>query len=433
MYKNKPTKYIVLFILLLLTIYILLYFYYYRKNEKKFEIALQDSVVVAEDVYSGNLGEHWGYFQFPKLYYSSDNLLVCKVANKPDSFQEYGGQYEFFVSRDLGETWEETDNVPEDHTLKMQNGCYFQGPVLQNGFSTEIEKKYEPRYISEDDSVKLYYADDILEADYKRTFLCEEYNPVTGENSIFESRLNWPYQPVIIKDGMTLPPGNGMYHFRMHSDGIICKKNNGNLLMALYSRGFDAETGETSYGKHYNLYFFESSDSARTWNFVSQILTKPEHCEEEKDGFCEPNIICVGEGKYFVIFRSGSQSPSYAAYSDDDGYTWKSIQRFDKCGVDPQLLQLDCGITLASYGRPGNYIRATDDVDCLSWCDPIRYDGYGDMDFTKWGRFSCSYTSMVALDKNTALLAYSDFQREKAKDDTSIIKSIVVRKIDIVL
>lgn len=90
-------------------------------------------------------------------------------------------------------------------------------------------------------------------------------------------------------------------------------------------------------------------------------------------------------------------------------------------GVWPCLLTLKCGVTLATYGRPGIRVRATDDPACLNWNEPIEnlesirepepYPGH------TLNTASCCYTNMVALDDRTAALVYSDF---RVKDEQGI-------------
>ena len=71
-----------------------------------------------------------------------------------------------------------------------------------------------------------------------------------------------------------------------------------------------------------------------------------------------------------------------------------------------------CGVTLATYGRPGLFLRATNDPACLQWEDRmelIHSSGERDTPGSVLNRATCSYTDMIPLDDHTAGLAYSDF------------------------
>ncbi len=120
-----------------------------------------------------------------------------------------------------------------------------------------------------------------------------------------------------------------------------------------------------------------------------------------------------------ILMRTGSGCQSFYARSTDGGKTWTKPLVFDKVGVLPQLLTLKCGVTLASYGRPGVFLRATDDPSGIEWQTPIDL----------CVKSSCCYTSMIALDDRTALLAYSDFDYPDA--DGVPQKTLMLRRISI--
>ena len=92
---------------------------------------------------------------------------------------------------------------------------------------------------------------------------------------------------------------------------------------------------------------------------------------------------------------------------------------FDDRGVWPQLLTLECGVTLASYGRPGFFIRATDDPACLRWEERIRLVEDG----TRKDKTTCSYSYLFALNDRTAGLVYTDFT---VKDENGIARKTVL-------
>lgn len=117
-------------------------------------------------------------------------------------------------------------------------------------------------------------------------------------------------------------------------------------------------------------------------------------------------------------------APVYSARSQDSGKTWSKPMVFDKVGVWPRLLALKCGVTLASYGRPGLYLRATNDPTGQKWENPI-------IIITPSGVYddTCAYSALMALDDNTALMVYSDFKHKIA--DGSTRKAIQVRRLTI--
>jgi len=126
--------------------------------------------------------------------------------------------------------------------------------------------------------------------------------------------------------------------------------------------------------------------------------------------------------------------------SFDGGKTWEKPRLFDKCGVWPCLLVLDCGVTVAGYGRPGFFLRATEDPEAENWEDPIALIPYADRsgeannppekpgDDWKFG--TCSYCDLLALSADEFLLAYSDFYYP---DDAGIKrKAVLTRRVKVV-
>jgi len=111
------------------------------------------------------------------------------------------------------------------------------------------------------------------------------------------------------------------------------------------------------------------------------------------------------------------------AYSSDDCVTWSKPEIFDDLGVFPALLTLNNGVTLATYGRPGLYLRATADPAGRKWDDRVELVAPTPV----FQQDTCAYTGMIAVDDNTAYLVYSDFQRPNAKGTP--VKTIMGRTI----
>jgi hypothetical protein len=125
------------------------------------------------------------------------------------------------------------------------------------------------------------------------------------------------------------------------------------------------------------------------------------------------SLVRVIRSKGVYLDFEKYSAESYIVRSTDGGKTWSEPAVFDDRGVWPVLLTLKCGVTLCGYGRPGFFIRATEDPACLKWEDRIEivhtdgqpepYPGH------IANRATCSYCDLVALDDRTAGLVYSDF------------------------
>jgi hypothetical protein len=152
------------------------------------------------------------------------------------------------------------------------------------------------------------------------------------------------------------------------------------------------------------------------------------------EGFTEPAMSVMPDGSVVMLMRSGcpkdptdpDRYPCFITRSTDGCRTWSKPRRFDGLGVYPQILTLECGVTLATYGRPGLYLKATGDPHGIEWCEHIQIDltpGQSDL--------SCYYTQLLPIDACTALLVYSEFYRP---DDNGVPKkSIMARTVNVVV
>ncbi|MBR6426465.1 MAG: exo-alpha-sialidase [Clostridia bacterium] len=387
----------------------------------KFDIILGEPHVVAHGPSFDEVGWYWGPYQFPSLTLLEGGKILCSFSNRPDSSTAYEFDSDIpneYVSDDGGETWSiATGNeLPAD--WQTHTGFY-----AKNRFQADYLDKYTPAYVTDDGNHKLYYAKDIPE--FEQTCQCYSYDK-NGKMINWLGEFIWDMMPVVVDDGLVMPlsswAGLGSKPVTT-SDGV--------MHFAMYSNGFNCDTGKVENGWHYNLYIFRSEDGGHFWEYESQILTTREYTKNQTiEGFCEPSMSVMPDGSVVMLIRTDAGTPSYLSRSTDNCRTWSDPVVFDKVGVLPQILTLDCGVTVASYGRPGIFVRATDDPRGLVWSDRVSLGIKGNLSNPDaWTWFSCSYTSLVPLDDHTALLAYADFQYPD--EDGVKYKTILVRTVTI--
>jgi len=203
-----------------------------------------------------------------------------------------------------------------------------------------------------------------------------------------------------------------IYRMRLAPDGSIWGLNHGSRIV----------DGEWQGDKCWIL-VLRSSDYGRTWVLHSEIPYQPDKAADPKwdqhEGFTEPDVSFMPDGSVLCLIRTGG--PLYWARSLDNGKTWSTPGVFDSIGVWPQLLTLKNGVTLASYGRPGLYVRATADSSGLAWGERVTV--------VPGERGTCSYSGLIALDEHTVLLAYSDFNYPDEKGQKR--KTILVRTVTV--
>jgi hypothetical protein len=177
--------------------------------------------------------------------------------------------------------------------------------------------------------------------------------------------------------------------------------------------------------------FLRSTDFGRSWRMQGEIAFYGDPAAdplwERRDGLSEPNIAFLPDGSLMAFLRTtdgNGVGPMYCAWSQDNGQTWSTPQVFDDRGVWPAVLELACGVTLVSYGRPGVFVRASADPAGRVWSQRVTIVEPGER-----GKDTCSYTDLLALDDHTALLAYSHFTYPNAAGQPC--KTILVRTISV--
>ena len=156
----------------------------------------------------------------------------------------------------------------------------------------------------------------------------------------------------------------------------------------------------------------------------------------------ECSIEFLRDGSCVAILRSGSLSPfeigddehpapiMMKTHSYDGCKTWEKPEYFYDYGVLPVTRQFDDGTILLSSGRPGVYLRVTDDPSAREWSDAVLVVSVPKEDvYEKYYEYSCCNTSLVVTGPDTAMITYSDFTLNAP--DGKRAKSIMVRKITV--
>lgn len=387
---------------------------------RDFALELEDPVAVGQGDSYEALG--WGPWQFPSLSLTDRGHILCTWARGEDSIEGYedsiGGEAVGAVSEDGGRTWRRRTGGDRAIGVAAADGREYCKPAAKNAYPADWIGKYTPAYRSPDGRIALYRAGEI--AEYRMVTPAGEYDPATGETAEFESRIHWPHAAVQVlrsRGRELVYPLDSL----MGIMGQVVPDGEGGLLFATYANGFSAETGELSVPDKYNTYVFSSGDGGRTWDWLSEVLTTPEFLPDSRDaeGFCEPGLARMPDGSWVMLLRMGSGCPSWLVRSTDGCRTWSKPVRFDKCGVFPQLRVLGCGVSLAGYGRPGVFLRATCDPSGLRWEDPVDLETEN----------SCCYTAILPLDDTHALFGYSDFRYPGP--DGALHKTILVRRVTV--
>ena len=380
------------------------------------EITLGEPVVVAQA--PADLRQ-WGPYQFPRLELVSDKSIHLEYHIEADSATAYGKPVGHAVSEDGGATWKLLKEYQWMGGLKLSNGDRL---LFKQQKSIPLDKVKLPAPL---ETVKgtynvtyTYYRDqDMPQELWGSTFLRWPKGAQGWKEEL--AKVNFPGKLRYATEGVFTFPI--LYQDRMHV------APDGSILAAIYeSRMVDGKVDPK-----WRVMFLRSADQGKTWSLHGEIPFQPDKQTDpswsKREGFMEPDFCFLPDGSLMCLIRGmdgSGQGPMYESFSKDGGKNWSVPKVFDDLGVWPSLLSLRNGATLSAYGRPGVFVRASSAPSGGKWgprVEVVKAMGIG--------QDSCSYTSLIALSDDTALLAYSNFNVPDDKGKPR--KTILVRKVTV--
>ncbi|MCY3899051.1 MAG: sialidase family protein [Caldilineaceae bacterium] len=362
----------------------------------------------------------WGPWQFPHLERLADGRIHLEFHVEADSVTAYGLPTRHALSADDGRTWEQVDVRDARGGLLLPNGDRLLPVQFQSRHRAEVTLP-EPVLVQEDapnNITHIYRAADFPAELSGWRFLRQR----SGEKDWVEetASVRMPGEIRIVREEMyafwpsfhhgrsQLAPDGSIWeaiHTKRIVDGVVQPAN--------------------------NIVYLRSVDAGYSWDILSEILYQPDReadpHADQRDGFTEPEFNFMPDGSVLCLLRTHDLlgvGPSYWSRSLDGGQSWSVPRVFDDRGVWPRMLTLGNGITLASYGRPGLFVRATADPAGLEWEQRVVV-----VEPAERRQDTCSYSAVLALDEKTALLAYSDFNYPDAQGQKR--KSIMVRTVTV--
>ena len=118
-----------------------------------------------------------------------------------------------------------------------------------------------------------------------------------------------------------------------------------------------------------------SSDDGHSWKYLSTVAA-PLTGEPVGEGFVEPAITLLKDGRLLCIMRAGHHFPLYASWSSDNGKTWTPpvYTGLDR-GCDPCLITLSDGRVALSWGR--RYCEGWSIISTVGDQERFKYPGEG--------------------------------------------------------
>lgn len=414
-------------------------------------LTLNDPVVVAQaPVELDRAGGAWGRWQFPYLRRLRDGRLHVSFSVEPDSAESFGKPMAHACSGDGGRTWR-TEPLQVGHEAE-------DGVLLPNG--DRLQPVQRPARRAEEFDLPDSVCDYVCCWGYPRSlYRAEDLPPELNEwrfrrlpagesewvEEVADMRIPNQLRHVVRENDFLNPDARG----RTPADGVIEQIREGPLPTPFLWGKLRVAPDESLWAVTYDVrlhngvplndpLFLRSLDCGHTWNLLSEIPyagdPDADPLANKRYGFIEPDYNFRPDGSVICLMRTSDgngHGPLYLARSTDSAHTWSRPVAFDPAfdgGKMPQLLTLNNGVTLASYGQSGgpSYIavRATTDPAGLDWQPPVHAQ-FSPPAPGGWN--SCGHTEMVALDRDRALIVYSDFNYRDAEGRPR--KTILVREI----
>ena len=360
-------------------------------------------------VYQGGRPEelHWGFVQFPWLYNTADGNILIAIHCEDDAPFAIDGGKSYLKSTDKGKSWvaATADDVarmgyatadgdmlmPRAFPPKSVNGM--KRPTRFGNYRIPTDDILPQRSTAPDTLPfpaaistnvfgsfdYLYYVDTLPDDICPKGLLFTRLKKGEDRPTEYEARVDWKnrlvriYDPNVIyksswegEDEELIVSSPGLYS----SPRIKLGPDGKTLWTAEYKEGSDPETA--AYTGKGGAYILKSTDNGESWECVSFIRYEgdaaKDHFAYVRDGFSEPSIEFMGDGSMLCLLRTcgvfggtPEWGPTYLARSTDGGKSWSRPEYFKDRGALPQLLRLECGVTLAVITRPGIFVYASDD------------------------------------------------------------------------
>lgn len=378
-------------------------------------IELADPAVVSLSAPGEN---RWGHHQFPTLSRLPDGTLLVTVNDGPDDDTHYGAPGPAFVSRDDGDTWGPYDGdepmLTISHSVisRVQNGEYLSIPMSPSPTVGTLPQRAGTVDVYGEVA---YYRLADFDAEFRREFgrlPAARWSPSTGRWT--RETVEWDTAEALVRNRTGTPAIP-----RPYLDNHVVNFN-GVLLYADFHAAHLLPDG--SIPANYACWCMGSLDNGRTWQRRGLIA----HDSTGGAMMGEPSLVRTSRGDLACVIRCADheRKPMLITHSGDGGITWAAPRELHPFGVMPQTLLLGNGRLVLAFGRPGVWTMVSPDGSALTWSDAVPVIE-GDPD--RHADHSCGYTRLVALDDETCLLVYSDFQHVDAEGRRC--KAVLVRRV----
>ena len=312
------------------------------------------------------------------------------------SVEDNRGGYTLYTDN-LGDSWQERREGTRPHMVEMPDKTLF-----GVGFSNVAIGHFDPSK-----QKKIPYLMKIMRAESMDALL-------SGDIQVSFAQVEIP--DLAVGYGDSQDPKE--YHTGVTGQTVIVMPN-GDLIVPMYGQ-FKADTTKLSYFQNYDFYQYRvwcviSRDNGRSFSYLSTVADVQTYpCDPEAEGYCEPDMLHLGNGHLLCVMRTQGHevySALYAAHSYDGGITWEPPKEICPYGVLPRLVRLSDGGLLCASGKWGTFFITSSD-EGRTWAKPYAVsDNRG-----QWDRGPSGYVSVWETRPGEILLVWDETEDLESED-----------------
>ena len=370
---------------------------------------------------SGPGETRWGYHQFPALGRLPDGSILLMYSDAEDASETHGAPGPWFRSTDEGASWSPAGSSIEPTRPHHAVSRVFDGEYLVVPATPYLDVAAEGIELPEPASTGFTYGNTYSYRWSDLPAAAREYYRVLPARRWRPDRAGWESCTVAYDT-------NGLVAWRRGESTVLPRTFfehsvvpfGDELLYADYRAQYARDDGSVPSKGYTSL--MVSADNGRSFARRAAIAIDP----DDRDLMGEPALSPTADGRLVCAIRRTDhvQKPMCITWSADAGRTWSRPQDLFEFGVWPCLLLLGNGALVLSYGRPGVHLAVDAEGTGERWTS---HAAVIEGDHAAIQKHSCGYTSLLALDDESFLLAYSDFRYDCGEREPC--KAILVRRV----
>ncbi|MBI4328151.1 MAG: DUF4838 domain-containing protein, partial [Chloroflexi bacterium] len=326
-----------------------------------------------------------------------------------DRFGESSSVRRVFVSEDGGVSWQAGvtgalpfDTIPPACARFPDGEAFFVAPpppTLFGGFERVLKPVGTvPMY----GNVKLYEPGGPSSL---RELAIWRYRPADRRWSEETARLEWPQL-------LLLRRGDWLDRPWIESRPIVA---GGERILVADIR-LPARLADGSVPVYPPVVLLSSADRGRTWVFGGIIA------HDRQRMFVRARLAPMPSGGLICLLGTSKDDkprPIYLTRTNKSQEGWSQPELWTAEGAWPEILGLDCGVTVVAYGAAGKvWLRLSADPEGRVWTGPLAADEETTGDFREGGTvaWAPAYASLAALDARRFLMAYRGLHQASPRD-----------------